>query len=82
MITGMSVATPELIYAWPKTRDEFDRINLPATIHAWSECSTTTIIEDTGKKWETRTISKTVGRHDAGTVTVVFQWIEKRELSA
>lgn len=73
---GCCVATPTLVYAWPASRTEFDKIAIPETVHAWKPCSTTTLVKNDGRQWERRVHSKTVN----GPVMVVFQWFDERPM--
>jgi len=78
--TGVAVALPTLVYAWPKTKEDFDMIATPETIHDWEPCSTTTLLKGDGQKWERRCHSKSVGGDKPGDVMVVFQWFDERPL--
>ena len=78
MSSGMSVATPNVVYAWPKTKEEFDKIAINEMVHEWKECETTTVIKNDGCKWERRCHSK----HIQGEIDVIFQWFDERKVSA
>lgn len=73
--TGMSVATPSLVYAWPKSREEFDRIAADETVHEWADDPVWTAIKHDGCTWQRRCRSKSI---EGGDVMVVFQWFEER----
>lgn len=73
-ITGMSVATPTTVYAWPKTREEFDLLALPEITHEWKP-------DNIKKGMERRCISKATSRVGCGEMMVIFQWFEERHLS-
>lgn len=78
MISGCSVATPTLIYAWPATKEEFDRIAIAEMVHEWRPCRTTTVLKDDGQEWERRCHSKAIGDVVSEPVSVIFQWFEER----
>ncbi|KRG38554.1 hypothetical protein ARC78_15585 [Stenotrophomonas pictorum JCM 9942] len=69
------VPCPNMIYARPRNRAEFDAISLPATVHDWKADATKTLIESDGRKWESRCTSKCLD-HDG--VLVFFQWVDYR----
>ncbi|EWC53133.1 hypothetical protein XAR_0573 [Xanthomonas citri pv. glycines str. 8ra] len=69
---------PTLVYASPATREEFDRISLPATQHEWKADSTLTLIKGDGQRWQRRCTSKVLGEHARDSVTVIFQWFDER----
>ena len=73
-----AIPLPRLVYAGPKTREEFDRLELPETVHEWKPDSTTTLIKGDGKQWEHRCHSKTLGELGSSSITVIFQWFEYR----
>ncbi|MFC6838576.1 hypothetical protein [Xanthomonas theicola] len=72
------IPTPTLVYAGPSSREDFDRLELPATVHDWKPDATTTLIKADGKQWERRCTSKTLGDMGSNSVTVVFQWWDHR----
>lgn len=76
MITGCSVATPTIVYAWP-TKDEFDKLAVEERIHEWKPDRTETVFKNDGKEWERRCHSKTV---DGAGVMVIFQWFDERPI--
>ncbi|MFC4729516.1 hypothetical protein [Coralloluteibacterium thermophilus] len=74
-ISFCSVPIPGVVYAGPRTRDEFDLIDLPETVHEWQSCETTTLIKGDGREWERRCTSKSA---KANGVRVIFQWFDER----
>ncbi|NIK50298.1 hypothetical protein [Xanthomonas arboricola] len=76
--TFCAVPTPTLVYASPATREEFDRIQLPATQYDWQADETTTLIKADGQKWQRRGTVKVLNDHAPGLVTVIFQWFDRR----
>jgi len=72
--TSCQIPLPTLAYAQP-TKADFDQLAVEEKIHEWKPCSTTTLIKNDGKRWETRCHSKTI---EAAGVMVVFQWSEER----
>ncbi|MYM92240.1 hypothetical protein [Duganella vulcania] len=75
--SGCKVATPNTVYAWTRTKAEFDTIALPETAHAWAPSDVVDLIRSDGRKWERRCFSKCL---DGGPVTVIFQWFEERPI--
>lgn len=73
-----TIPLPQLVYASPRTREEFDRLELPETVHEWVPDKTTTIIEGDGNQWEHRCHSKHLGELGTTSVSVIFQWFEYR----
>lgn len=73
-----SVLSARVVYAGPETKDEFDLIDLPEKIHKWQPDEVTTLVTGDGQQWEHQCHSKTLGDFDQRTVTVVFQWFERR----
>ncbi len=74
-ITYCSIPLPNLVYASPQDRAEFDQLDLPATVHAWAPCNTLDLIKNDGQRWERRCTSKAL---EANGITVIFQWSEAR----
>ncbi len=74
---GVPTPTGKLIYAGPTTREEFDRIPLPATQSDWKLNSTATALKGDGRQWERRVTAKSLEDANTG-ITVIFQWIEDR----
>lgn len=82
-----AVPLPTLVYAGPKTREEFDLIAIEPTVHVWQPCewweAREAPDEDDGRKWERRCTSKTLGEiGDSTGVTVIFQWFDYRVVGA
>lgn len=73
--SGCAIATPTLVYAWPKSRSEFDRLQLPLKTYPWQHCDIVTLCKRDGQQWETQMNAKTI---EANGVTVVFQWRDER----
>jgi hypothetical protein len=73
-----AVPLPYLVYVGPRTREEFDRIALPETVHEWSLDPICTLIKHDGQEWERRCHSKALGDYSRGSVSVVFQWFDER----
>ena len=73
---GVSVVTPTVIYAWTKTKEEFNKIQAEETIHAWADSEATTLSKGDGGLWETRCTSKNI---TDGDVMVIFQWFDERK---
>lgn len=72
------VPTPGLVYAGPRTKEEFDRIDLPETVHDWQPDKFETIRHDDGHQYERRCHSKVLGELGHGSVQVIFQWFDIR----
>lgn len=77
-LTFCAVPLPHLVYAGPHTREEFDRLALPETVHEWKADTTFTLIKNDGQAWERRCHSKVLGDHSRDSVTVIFQWFDER----
>lgn len=75
--SGCAVATQNLVYAWTKSREEFERIDLPESVHDWAFSDVESLIMADGKKYERRVHYKSM--FDSK-VYVIFQWFEVREL--
>jgi len=74
-----AIPLPRLVYAGPKTREEFDCLELPETVHEWKADPTETLLKADGQQWEHRCHSKTLNELGvAGEVAVIFQWFEYR----
>lgn len=74
-----AIPLPQLVYAGPRTREEFDLLELPETVHDWKPDPTTTLLKGDGKLWEHRCHSKALGELGGpGAVEVIFQWFEYR----
>jgi len=73
-----SVPLPRTVYAGPRSKEEFDRIDLPETIHEWKPDTTETLIRNDGKQYEQRCHSKCLGELGSSSVAVIFQWFERR----
>lgn len=73
-----AIPLPRLVYAGPQTQEEFDRLELPETVHEWKPDATATLIKCDGKQWEHRCHSKTLGELGSNSVAVIFQWFEYR----
>lgn len=78
MATGCSVVTPTIVYAWP-TKDEFDKLAIPAMIHDWKPDRTTTLLRSDRQEWERQCHSKMI---QADGVKVIFQWFDERPIAA
>ena len=78
MQSGMSVPTPTTVYAWPKSKDEFDKIALEASVFDWGVCETTTLIKNDGQQWESRLHAKAMFD---GPVNIIFQWRDERPVA-
>lgn len=76
-----AVPAAQYVYAGPATREEFDLIALPETVHDWKLCRTTTLIKNDGQQWERRCHAKQLGEPGSGRVNVIFQWFEERPIS-
>lgn len=76
MSSGMQVATPNIVYAWARTKEDFDKIDIEESVFAWKECETTTLLKNDGKKWERRCRAKLQSGH----VDVIFQWHDERPI--
>ncbi|MBB3806379.1 hypothetical protein FHR51_002531 [Xanthomonas arboricola] len=76
--TFCAAPIPTLVYASPATREEFDRLPLPATQHDWKADSTLALIKGDGQQWQRRCTSKVLGEHARDSVTVIFQWFDER----
>lgn len=73
------VPLPNLVYIGPGTREEFDRINLPATVHGWLPDDFHTRMQRDGRAYERRCTSKTLGElGNRDGVAVIFQWFDFR----
>lgn len=76
------VPTAGTIYAGPRTKEEFDLIPLPVSVHDWRPDSTTTLIKNDGQPWEQRCHSKFLDGSQNGTgFDVIFQWFDRRPVS-
>ena len=71
-----AVPTERTVYAGPSTREEFDRIPLPETIHEWKHDEVETLIRNDGRQYERLCHSKSCG--DIGGLYVIFQWFDSR----
>jgi hypothetical protein len=69
------VPLPKLVYARPSSREEFDRLDLPAQVYDWKADSTFDLIKGDGQRWERRLTVKSL---EANGITVIFQWSDKR----
>lgn len=74
---GVPTPTGKLIYAGPATREEFDRIPLPAKQFDWNPCQTTTVLKADGREWERRVTAKSLDDASTG-ISIIFQWFEER----
>lgn len=78
-ISFCSAPLPNLVYAGPASKDEFDRISLPENpAGTWTADPARTILEEDGQNWERRCYTKTLGELGSGQVAVIFQWFEYR----
>lgn len=77
-----AVPLPNLVCAGPRTREEFDRLELPETVHEWSPDKVRTLIQNDGQEWERRCYSKAFGDYRKNGVMVVFQWFDYRPVAA
>ena len=73
-----AVPLPGFVYAGPKTKEEFDRIPLPVTVHEWKPDSTETMLRNDGLQYERRCHSKSIESTAPDTLMVIFQWFEAR----
>ncbi|MHB1057279.1 MAG: hypothetical protein ACYC0F_05285 [Rhodanobacter sp.] len=78
MASFCNVLTPDLVYAGPRTREEFDAIPLPEMVHPWQRSKVETLLRADGMQYESCCHSKTLGEFGSDTVTVIFQWFEYR----
>lgn len=76
MASGVSVASSGLVYVWPSTKEDFEKIDIKESVFDWMECSTTTLLKGDGKKWERQCRAKIQKGH----VDVIFQWFDERPL--
>ena len=74
-----SVPLATTVFAGPRTKEEFDRISLPATVHDWQPCKTTTLCKNDGREWERRCHSKFV---ETAALHVIFQWFDERPVGS
>lgn len=72
------VPTPGLVYVGPATREEFDLIDLPETVHPWIFDNTETLFRNDGTEWQRRCRSKCLGELGVDPICVIFQWFEAR----
>lgn len=78
-----TVPIPRTVYAGPSTKEEFDRLPLPETVHDWQHSETTTLLKKDGQQWERRCHSKVLGDYSRpGQVVVIFQWFDERVVEA
>ncbi|WP_395391429.1 hypothetical protein WBP07_12510 [Novosphingobium sp. BL-8A] len=73
-----AVSSPTLIYAAPRTKEEFDQISLPEQVFEWKDDEAATLVGNDGQQWQTRIHAKMLGDGDSAAVMVIFQWVEYR----
>lgn len=76
--TFCAVPAPGLVYAGPRTKEEFDLIRLPETVHDWQADKVETLLHADGAQYERRCHSKMLGEPGTGSVYVIFQWFDVR----
>ncbi|ODT97336.1 MAG: hypothetical protein ABS82_01155 [Rhodanobacter sp. SCN 67-45] len=80
--TFCAVPAPGLVYAGPRTKEEFDLIRLPETVHDWQADQVETLLHADGAQYERRCHSKVLGDHAPDGVTVIFQWFDFRVVAS
>lgn len=71
-----AVPLPHLVYASPASREEFDRLDLPASAPGnWKADTTLDLIKGDGQHWERRCTVKAL---ESAGLSVIFQWWEER----
>jgi hypothetical protein len=73
-----AVPTSGAVFAGPRTKEEFDSIPLPETVHDWKPDKTETLLRNDGQQYERRCHSKMLGEPGTGSVYVIFQWFDVR----
>lgn len=74
-LTFCTIPQSRLVYAAPRSREEFDALHLPEIQHDWQRSRAATLSHADGVEWEVRVRSKSL--RGSG-VQVVFQWREER----
>ncbi|AXI84210.1 hypothetical protein FUT69_01415 [Xylella taiwanensis] len=75
------VPLPGLVYARPKSKEEFDRLPFSERVHDWAPDSTETVLRNDGLEYEHRLHVKSLEIRSGDNINqfeVIFQWFEYR----
>lgn len=75
-----AVPLKNVVYAGPRSREEFDRLPIEETVHAWQPAEVEALLRNDGQRYEQRCHSKAFESQSG--LTVIFQWFDYRVAEA